>query len=284
MRGRGRYCGAMDSDAHTAGFPAALVRAVLASVPARPGLQVLGISGLQGSGKSTLAAQVVAEAAAAGLSAACLSLDDVYLDRAARQRLAAGVHPLLATRGPPGTHDLALALATIDALRAGRTVPLPRFDKLADDRLPAERWPRPQRPLDLLVLEGWCLGVPAEDNAALVEPVNALEAREDPDGTWRRYCNTALARDYPALWARLDRLWFLQPPDFQAVYAWRWQQEQALQAASGRRGMDRPALERFVQHYERVSRQALRTLPGLADAVLRLDHARRVKDAPAPAA
>jgi len=152
------------------------------------------------------------------------------------------------------------------------------------DRLPAERWPRPQRPLDLLVLEGWCLGVPAEDNAALVEPVNALEAREDPDGTWRRYCNTALARDYPALWARLDRLWFLQPPDFQAVYAWRWQQEQALQAASGRRGMDRPALERFVQHYERVSRQALRTLPGLADAVLRLDHARRVKDAPAPAA
>lgn len=273
----------MSRPSHTAGFPPSLVQAVLASVAGRPGMgmRVLGISGLQGSGKSTLAAQIVQAAGEAGLSAASLSLDDFYLPRARRLQLAARVHPLLATRGPPGTHDLRLALDTIDALRAGGTPPLPRFDKLADDRLPEERWSRPVRPLDLLVFEGWCVGVPAEDAAALAGPVNPLEAGEDPDGTWRRYCNTALARDYPALWARLDQLWFLRPPDFGTVYEWRWQQEQALQAASpGRRGMDRAGLQRFVQHYERVSRQALRTLPGLADRVVVLDGARRASLAP----
>ena len=267
----------MHTATHDAGFPEALVRTALEGLPRTAGMQVLGISGLQGSGKSTLAAQVVRAAGEAGLSAAGLSLDDFYLTREQRLRLAATVHPLLATRGPPGTHDVPLALATIDALRAGDTPPLPRFDKLADDRLPPGQWTRPTRPLDLLVFEGWCLGVPAEDEQALATPVNALEAGEDPDGTWRRYCNDALARDYPALWSRLDRLWFLQPPGFDAVYQWRSQQEQALQAASpGRRSMDPAALRRFIGHYERVSRQALRTLPDLADTVVQLDQGRRI--------
>ena len=254
-----------------------LVRQPLAASGARAGggLRVLGISGLQGSGKSTLAAQVVAAAGAAGLAAAVLSLDDVYLTAPQRRALACEVHPLLATRGPPGTHDVALALRTLDALRAGDTPALPRFDKLGDDRLPAAHWPRPPRALDLLVLEGWCLGVPAEDTEALHAPLNALERDEDAAGTWRRWCNAALARDYPPLWSRIDVLWFLQPPGFDAVPGWRWQQEEALQAAEpGRAGMDRAGLARFIQHYERVSRQALRTLPALADAVVALDAAR----------
>lgn len=268
----------MSQPAHAAGFPDTLLHAVLDGLAARPGMQVLGMSGLQGSGKSTLAAQLVAAATAAGVSAATVSLDDFYLGAAERRALAATVHPLLGTRGPPGTHDLPLALQVIDALRAGGTPALPRFDKLDDDRLPAARWPRPARPLDLLVFEGWCVGVPAEDAAALQRPLNALEAAEDPDGRWRRYCNAALAGQYPALWARLDRLVFLQPPGFEAVLDWRWQQEQALQAARpGRRGMDRAALQRFVQHYERISRHALRTLPALADTVVELDAARNVK-------
>lgn len=264
-----------------AAFPPSLVHKALAASGARAGagMRVLGISGLQGSGKSTLAAQVVEAAAEAGLSAASVSLDDFYLTARQRQLLARDVHPLLATRGPPGTHDLALALQVIDALRADGTPPLPRFDKLGDDRLPESRWPAPAQPLDLLVLEGWCLGVPAEADQALAEPLNALERDEDPDGTWRRWCNDALRDGYPPLWARIDVLWFLQPPDFDIVRHWRWQQEQALQHAQpGRAGMDRAQLERFIQHYERVSRQSLRTLPALADTVVALDAARTPRD------
>ncbi|WP_262072005.1 kinase [Stenotrophomonas sp. Marseille-Q5258] len=262
----------------TKGFPDTLVAQALDDAlgcgAARP---VLAISGLQGSGKSTLAAQVVALAEARGLRAAMLSIDDVYLTRAQRQRLARQVHPLLLTRGPPGTHDLPLAHATLDAVATGGPVTLPRFDKLADEREPAWAWPRLAGPLDLLVFEGWFLGTPPETGAALAAPLNALEREADPDGRWRRWCNEALARDYPALWQRCNRLWFLQPPDFSVVPRWRWQQEQNLQAAQpGRSSMSRAQLERFVQYYERVSRQALRTLPALADRVITLDEQRRV--------
>ena len=267
----------MSNQAH-AGFPPWLVQQALAASAARAGrgLRVFGICGLQGSGKSTLAAQLVAAARQAGLAAASVSLDDFYLTAAQRRRLARDVHPLLAIRGPPGTHDLDLALETFDALRRGHTPPLPRFDKLGDDRLAPERWTRPSAPLDLLVFEGWCLGVPAEAEDAMREPLNPLEREEDPDGRWRRGCNTALARDYPPLWAQVDVLWFLQPPGFETVHAWRGEQERALQAAHpDRTGMDGATLDRFIQHYERVSRQALRTMPGIADACVALDSERQ---------
>ena len=267
----------MASDAHPtppSGFADAFVATALDDALAHD-TRVLGISGLQGSGKSTLAAQLVEAAGARGIRAVALSIDDFYLDRPEREHLAREVHPLLATRGPPGTHDVALACATLDALRAGAPVRLPAFDKLGDRRLPADRW-REARGIGLVVFEGWFLGTPAEPAAALAEPLNALERDEDRDGRWRRWCNDALARDYPGLWRRIDHLLFLQPPGFDIVPEWRWQQECALQASQpARTAMTRAQVERFVQHYERVSRQALRTLPAIADAVVRLDAARR---------
>lgn len=277
------YCRAMKPPSHPAGFAQALVAEALdATLALRVGhVPVLGISGLQGTGKSTLAAQVAASAAARGLRAATVSIDDFYLPRSERQALARDVHPLLATRGPPGTHDLALALRTLDALRAGEAIALPRFDKLADERLPQAQWPRSDVRADLVVFEGWFLGTPAEDEPALDEPVNALERDEDNGGEWRRWCNRTLARDYPALWARIDTLWFLQPPGFEVVPQWRWQQEQGLrQASPGRTGMNRAQVEHFVQFYERISRQALRTLPAIAGRVVALDARRQ----PLPAA
>src|SRR5690606_23721565 len=133
--------------------------------------------------------------------------------------------------------------------------------KLADERLPAGAWPTVDA-VDLVFFEGWFLGTPPQDAAALAAPINALERDADADGRWRRWCNAALGRDYPALWACIDRLLVLQAPSFDVVPEWRWQAEQALAAARpGAPAMDRAAIERFVQHYERTSRQALRTLP-----------------------
>jgi len=257
-----------------AGFPPSLVAELLADA-LRAGDRVFAIAGLQGSGKSTLAAQIAALATSRGLRVAVLSIDDVYLGRRDRRRLAREVHPLLATRGPPGTHDIALACETLDALRAGAATALPRFDKGGDRRVPPSRWPRVGE-VDLVLFEGWCLKVPAETAAQLRAPINALERDEDADGVWRRWCNTALGRDYPPLWTRLDRLLWLQPPDFSPVLRWRWQQEQAARAARPSYvGMDRAGIARFVQHFERVSRQALRTLPNIAERSVALDRRRR---------
>lgn len=239
------------------------------------GAGVYGIAGLQGSGKSTLSAQVATLASTRGLHVVVLSIDDVYLDHGQRQQLAHDVHPLLATRGPPGTHDLPLAFAVIDALRGGGGAQLPRFDKISDRQLPVSDWPRASD-ADLVILEGWFLKTPAQTAAELIEPLNAVERDEDVEGVWRRYCNDALARDYPPLWQRIDRLLWLQCPGFEVVPGWRWQQELTLQAANPDRvAMTRMQVERFVQYFERVSRQALRMLPGIADCTIRLDGNRR---------
>jgi D-glycerate 3-kinase len=276
-----RYCLAMlPSHLPPEGFDGAFVAEALAAaltIDTRPA--VFAIAGLQGSGKSTLAAQMAAMAQAQSLSVAVLSLDDFYLTRAQRQTLAQQVHPLLAMRGPPGTHDTALACRTLDALRETDPVALPRFDKLSDDRLPEARWPRVDGPVDLVIFEGWCLKIPPETADALEQPINALERDEDPDGRWRHWCNQALEREYPALWRRLDALWFLQGPGFEVVPGWRWQQEQSLHRADpSRASMTRPQIDRFVQLFERVSRQALRTLPAIAQRTVHLDAQRRPTD------
>ncbi len=269
-----------------AGYAEPFVAAVLDDALAHDA-RVYAIAGLQGTGKSTLSAQVAALAAGRGLRTVVLSIDDFYLGR--RERLALGreVHPLLATRGAPGSHDVALAIDTIDALCEGRAAKLPRFDKIADRRLPPSKWPLVRGadpgsgPGQVLVLfEGWFQKVPAQRDEELIAPLNALERDEDPDGAWRRWCNDALGRDYPPLWQRIDRMLFLEGPGFDIVPQWRWQQEVTLQAANpDRQAMTRPQVERFVQFFERVSRQALRTLPAIADRHVRLDATRRPLDA-----
>ncbi|MET0815794.1 MAG: kinase, partial [Pseudoxanthomonas sp.] len=118
-----RYCRRMTAATHAPydGFDPSLVSAALdAALSLVQPTPVFAIAGLQGSGKSTLAAQIAALAHARGRSVAVLSIDDFYLSKDRRQLLARQVHPLLATRGPPGTHDLPLALETLEGLRAGR--------------------------------------------------------------------------------------------------------------------------------------------------------------------
>ena len=249
----------------------AVLAAVKALVDAQrgPGPLVLGLCGAQGSGKSTLAAAVVEAARAGGLAAATLSLDDLYLTRAERAVLAREVHPLLATRGVPGTHDVALGLDLLARIDAGEPVRLPRFDKATDDRLPEAEWDAAPAPLDLLVFEGWCVGAVAQAGVALVDPVNALEAEEDADARWRRWVNAQLAGAYRRLFARIDRLVLLAAPGFEVVFDWRLEQERC-----GAGAMDAAQVARFIQHYERLTRYILSEMPGRADLVIGLDRDR----------
>lgn len=254
---------------------------------------IIGLAGAQGSGKSTLAAQLAqrlpycAGALPNGAGAlphaggsvppvsVAVSLDDFYLTSARRQALARSVHPLFVTRGPPGTHDLPLLLDVLLRVRAGRPVSLPVFDKLADDRLPPQHWRRFDR-IDVLILEGWCIGARPGPDALLAEPINALEATEDPATLWRTHINQALAGPYQRAWATLDALAFLAAPDWETVPRWRAQQEASLTRATGRPGMDPAAIVRFCAHYERLTRWQLADTPRHAGLTLRLDGQRRV--------
>ncbi|TKD52800.1 kinase [Sphingomonas baiyangensis] len=221
---------------------------------------VVGINGPQGSGKSTVG-RMLGEALLPelGLAAVTLSLDDFYLTRAARQRLARDVHPLFATRGVPGTHDVALGQAVLDALLVGQPVRLPRFAKAEDDRAPEEGWPRFEGPADIVLFEGWCAGARPQPADALAPPVNALERDEDADGRWRHAVNAALASDYADWFARIDRMIALAVPGFEAVLANRERQEARLREATpAGSAVMRPAeVRRFVSHYERLTRHML---------------------------
>ena len=268
--------------ANTHGYADNAVEAVLdlALRNKRRRYSVIGLSGLQGSGKSTLARQVVALAQSRGVDALTMSIDDFYLSRAARKKLAREVHPLLITRGVPGTHDIPLLNFTLDALRHAsphEPVRIPRFDKGTDDRVPKSRWPSVKDAPRFVILEGWCIGVPPQTDAELKKPINELERDEDADGTWRHWVNDQLKRYYVPLWKRFDELAILQAPGFDVVLKWRDQQERALRQRHAAHAQTTQQLKRFLQHYERLSRQALKKLPALADVRLVLDARRGVR-------
>jgi D-glycerate 3-kinase len=239
---------------------------------------ILGLSGLQGSGKSTLARVMKAQAEARGWATEVLSLDDFYYARSDREALAKDVHPLLRSRGVPGTHEIELMMSVLAALpQASDKLPVshPRFDKGRDTRFSPSRWPRVTRPPKLVIVEGWALGIRPQFQAALARPVNELEHKEDPDGSWRHWVNKQL-RGYQPLWRKFDALIVLQAPSWEIVRRWRGEQEQDLLARHAPLAMDAPALERFLAHFERLSRHALATLPALADTCVEYDDDRHV--------
>jgi D-glycerate 3-kinase len=255
-------------------------KATRSAMPAhRRGPLIVGICGSQGSGKSTVCKKVAARFTDAGLKVATLSLDDLYLPLAARVKLGELVHPLLRTRGVPGTHDTKLGIRTLHDLGQAQAVKLPRFDKARDDRRPEAAWETIEGPVDLVLLEGWCVGARPQGLEALTQPINALEANEDVDGRWRRYVNEALGGEYQRLFAKIDLLVLLAAPSFDVVLKWRTQQENELrsQAQGDRSGvMNDAQLARFIQHYERLTKHVLIEMPPRADLVIRLGEDRAV--------
>jgi len=238
---------------------------------------VIAVAGAQGSGKTTLCRHL-----AERLDLAQFSLDDVYLTKAERQRLAQTRHPLFAVRGPPGTHDLALARSVVDALSragAGARTAVPSFDKLADDRRDAADWPVFEGRPRAILIDGWCLGATPVPLAQLDTPINDLEATKDKDGVWRRAWNADLAGAYQAWFKSFDATLFLQGPSFEVVLDWRCEQEAcALGLAQGELPPHRRAkLKQFIQAYERLSRHMMSG--GVrADAVAELEPDRQVAD------
>ncbi|TXS91302.1 hypothetical protein FV139_16330 [Parahaliea maris] len=244
---------------------------------------LLGINGCQGSGKSTLVDYLAhCLQAEHGLRCVTLSLDDFYLTRTERERLSREVHPLFVTRGVPGTHDVSLLLDTLDRLLSASEGELfvPRFNKAEDDRHPPEQWTKIMAPVDIILFEGWCLGVEAQPTAALREPVNALERDEDAGGIWRGHVNRALATEFPPVYALVDRWLMLQAPSFACVQQWRQEQEDKLRQRLGPdhlgKSMTPEQVARFIQHYQRLTEWSLVSLPERVDDCLVLDESRKI--------
>jgi D-glycerate 3-kinase len=234
---------------------------------------VVGVNGAQGSGKSTLCrfleAALLPEL---GLSAVVVGLDDLYLPLKVRAQLARDVHPLFQTRGVPATHDVDIGLSIFKQLVAGREAVIPRFSKALDDRLPESDWVRHHGKVDIILLEGWCVGARPQDEASLLEPINALEAVEDKDRIWRNHVNAALKTSYARFFSAIDHMVMLKPPSFEHVLKNRLLQEHKLRTRTPDAPgiMDDDGVRRFVNHYERLTRHMFADLPDRVDLLLQL--------------
>ena len=232
---------------------------------------LVSINGAQGTGKSTLTIflKLILETMH-GISTAAFSLDDFYFSLDERIKLASDVHPLLITRGVPGTHDLDLLERVLEQLLVYQPSVIPRFDKARDDRLEKALW-MGQPASRIILFEGWCNHSPVQSSKDLEQPINELEAKEDADGIWRKYANDNLADYHERIFSKADIVIMLESPDFDCIFEWRQLQELKLRQSIGpdkRKVMDDRQLKRFIQHYERITRHTLKHLPHTADIVL----------------
>ncbi len=245
-------------------------------------IPVIGINGSQGSGKST-AAIILKSMLEAKYKhqVAIVSIDDFYHTKAKRNELAQSLHPLFATRGVPGTHDVDLALHTIQQLkqlRKGESYSIPRFDKASDDRKDEQQWDKIEGPVSIIIFEGWCVASQAVDKDSLLDPINDLEKLEDKKIIWRVRSNEFLAGAYQSLFKQIDYLLMLKAPNFDVVYQWRLLQEQKLaeslnssQKKTSHSLLKPYQLRHFIQHYQRLTEHNLLTIPAVANAIITLN-------------
>ncbi|NEQ26743.1 MAG: glycerate kinase [Microcoleus sp. SIO2G3] len=214
----------------------------------RPLIQ--GILGGQGTGKTTLAAILSGILAHLGYRTLSLSLDDLYKTYAERQHLQQQ-DPRLIWRGPPGTHDVELGLQLLDQLRQpNRREPIlvPRFDKSAWEGAGDHTTPEQVECIDIVLFEGWFVGVRPIDSAVFNAPTPP-PIQTEADRLFARDMNEQL-KSYLPLWEQLDRLILLYPTDYRLSQEWRLQAEQQM-IARGRSGMTEPQVREFVEYFWR---------------------------------
>jgi len=247
---------------------------------------LVGVFGSQGSGKSTLAdfLKLILEQQF-NTSTVVMSLDDFYLTLEQRRQLSIDTHPLLITRGVPGTHDIELLSETIDQLKTfdGSTpVRVPVFAKANDDRAPFAHWQTISSKPKVIILEGWCVGVRPQLESELTEAVNDLERSMDEDARWRYFVNQKLAGRYATVFTQLDKLIALVAPSFDCVHQWRSLQESKLTDKLELAGQSTAAtmsdeqIKFFIAHYQRITEHALATLPNYADWCLAIDKTHKI--------
>lgn len=219
---------------------------------------ILFVSGAQGIGKSTA---MEAVKTAYNDQIAILGIDDFYLTKPDRVKLALQYSPLFITRGPPGTHDIPLLDSKINELlnaeKHSKTL-LPKFSKISDDRMPESDFltfvGRPKA----IIIEGWLVGATADKESPSLPPINKVEAL-DTKGYWRQFQEHELEHSYSKLWSQSQNFFHIKAPTFDTVLNWRIQQEETtLKLPRGSLPDDRREwVEGFILYYERITRRML---------------------------
>ena len=243
--------------------------------------KIIGLSGGQGAGKSTITEILkFILKKKYKLNLCVFSIDDFYKTKKERKLLSKKIHPLFLTRGVPGTHDLNLMIKTIKQLKKKKfkTVFIPRFNKSIDDRHRRSKWQKIKNQPDVIIFEGWCVGAKHQTNTELKKPLNLIEKKYDPDCKWRKTVNNLLKNRYKKLFNKIDRLVYLQAPNFSHILKWRWLQEQKMKLTlKNKKTMSKSQVKNFIMFYERITKHMMKNSSKISDLTIFLDKSHRSK-------
>ena len=204
-----------------------------------------------------------------------ISIDDFYKTIKERYKLSQSIHPLLQTRGVPGTHDVKIILNFFRKLNTNnfKLISLPKFDKSIDDRFKKNKWYKLKKKPDIVILEGWCVGARPQKNKQLIKPVNLMEKNEDMSAKWRKYVNFQLKTKYKKLYSQLTSVIYLKTQSFNLLRSWRIKQERKLKTKKNinSKVMTNKEVKRFMMTYERITLQMFKDMPKISKVVLSLN-------------
>ena len=256
----------------------------IASKASKKNPYIVGLAGGQGAGKTTITSIIsIILRKYFKLNVFVISIDDFYKTRKERFFLSKKVHSLLMTRGVPGTHDINIMLDFFRRAKRKKfkSLKLPKFNKAIDDRYSKNLWYSVKKRPDIIIFEGWCVGAKAEKTNALKKSINSLEKFKDKELTWRRYVNRHLQSKYKQLYDQLNCLLYINSNNFSLLRKWRVKQEKKLRLKNKRSNshkiMSNKEVISFMQTYQRVTKNMLKTLPKYASIILNLNTNHQIK-------
>ena len=243
--------------------------------------RIIGLTGGQGTGKSTISniLKIILKEVYE-LETVIFSIDDFYKTLKERQIMSKNTSTLFLTRGVPGTHDVKMLNKCLKYLKNDKfkTFMIPSFDKSIDDRSSKKRWQKVKKKPNIVIFEGWCVGVKPQKKKDLINPINKLEKLKDKKRIWRQKVNLELKKNYKKIFNLVDKLIFLKVPSFKYVHKWRILQEKKLRITSkGKKTMTDKQVRNFIMYYERLTKHMLKILPKTAHAVINIDNKHRLK-------
>ena len=133
-------------------------------------------------------------------------------------------------------------------------------------------WQKIKKKPDIVIFEGWCVGVSPQKNKDLIRPINTLEKEKDKKRIWRNKVNEEIKVKYKKIFKLIDTNIFLQVPSFKHVYKWRLLQEKKLRLSSkGKKIMTKSQVKEFIMFYERLTKHMLKSFNKKEECVIRID-------------
>ena len=246
----------------------------------------VGLAGGQGTGKTTISSLIrIILIKYFKLKVFRISIDDFYKTRKERISLSKRIHPMLLTRGVPGTHDINMMLSFFKKVKSKKfkRLKLPTFNKAIDDRLNKKHWYELNEKPDVIIFEGWCVGAKSETNNTLKKTINLMEKVKDQKKIWRKYVNYQLKSKYKNLYSQLNCLIYLKAKNFNLLQKWRLKQERKLwiksKMKSNSKIMSKGDVINFMQTYQRITENMFRYVPKYASIILNLNTNHQIKSA-----